>query len=461
MPPHASVLPLLALVDTFESTQAMLLAAEKHAAELGDFMARFFESVAQNLSGQLSMTEYDALLDALDRPPADWRQIFTQPPRDWKHAVTLLQQEAQAKEKRARELKQEDLLFDSLVLPGCEVDPARDEDRALLEAVDELPEAECRKHQLSLIKRFAKASAKVTVAVMPCGAGKTLALMADALYQAKLQPQLKIFVCVPRAVNKAVASVTLGKAQDDLHKAGPGIFVVTYQDRFGLADDVVKGSVLILDEFHVFMKDSRALRALEQHSKVHSVSATLGGPAGCKRLRDSFGERQITFDVVEGSVEAQAKAQQPLIHLEAQPVALKGGTGRLPVLQAACQAVKTQRAAGKQVLVFLRNYLECEDLQKQLAQAHINAKLLDERKDAVWKTIAMLREIEAGVATQPNVVLTTAAASTGLNVFAQCHVVFTDKPKDQTDFLQALGRSNRRQYNGIQEGTWLAGPGEY
>ena len=52
-----------------------------------------------------------------------------------------------------------------------------------------------------------------------------------------------------------------------------------------------------------------------------------------------------------------------------------------------------------------------------------------------------------------NVVFATYVNSAGINIFPKCHVIFTEKPSNLNLFLQAIGRSNRLDFNGVQHGT--------
>ena len=336
----------------------------------------------------------------------------------------------------------------------------------MVNVIDASQQFECRQHQLSLIKLFKQQLVNVSVAEWPCSGGKTCTLYADALYQSHLKPQVKIFVVVPRPVNRAIAISKLGVSQHNMTVQGRGgIFVCTQSQYFALDPQHLKGSLLVLDEFHNFMKSSKAIKYLKMHSKVHSVSATLGGEAGHERYRDLFRSNNLSFQIVKGQKE---HVDEPVVDLQAVEVdAVQGRLSpRGQLLSTALEVVEDKVANGQQVILFVRNTFECKDLHKQLtaktfADQGIQPRLLDEKNEpAVWATIAMLDAIEQGTS-KVNVVVTTPASSTGINIFPRCHVVFTDKPSDFYDFMQAIGRSNRKEFNGIQEGTWVALAEEY
>ena len=325
------------------------------------------------------------------------------------------------------------------------------------------PRFEARPHQVALLRLAHQTlgeagrsgKAKIVVAEWPCAAGKSISLAVYALFLHSQDSKEKILICVPNKLlarlmqldcRDGVASDTkgLGKAES------AGIYVCTHSDLLELSEETLSGLVLAVDELHELLRlDKGAVpRKLHEAKQVFALSATLGGRVGKERLEKDIGECTI-LDTAEQLGKAGS------VKLDIHEVSKRRSFGAGNVYRKALDLAREKAESGVPVLLYLKDMDECRRLEKRHQSSFTHFVFDAEDEEALEPNLGVLEKIKNKADGAPDVILTSRAASFGINFFPNCYPIMTEVPESASEYKQIIGRSNRLNFAGGKKAALL------
>ena len=189
---------------------------------------------------------------------------------------------------------------------------------------------------------------------------------------------------------------------------------------------------------------------LHKAKQVFALSATLGSRIGKQKLKQAVGECEIldTGDQMKNT----GKVQLDIIRTkDSKRVFGKGLLGK------ALELVEDKLKAEVPVILYLKDIGECQKFEKKLPGKCFVFDATNQNQEANLGFLDQIRK--PGFVGNPGnqVILTTKAASLGVNFYKKAYVIMTEKPTTWAEYQQIVGRSNRIDYTGEKKAALVMG----